>query len=316
MNELWVIYALVFGAAMFGIQAGYWFMIRGRKTQKVINRRLSLSAQGESANAVLETLRNERKFSNAENPIVRNLSQFWTQTGLRFDTNTFVLSSVALVVVYIIIFGWMLGFGLMAGLLSLFAAALTVVAYLSRTRHNRIARFAAQFPDAVDVIVRGVKVGYPFSSAISLVAKEMADPIGTEFGMTADEISFGLDVRTALENLYRRVGQEDLLFLVIAMTIQLQTGGKLADLLSRLARTVRLRATLRLKVRSLTAEGRMSAIFLSLTPFVLVGIISLLSPDYFRSVMGNPIIPPAMGLGFGMLFIGNVVMYRMVNFKY
>ena len=117
-------------------------------------------------------------------------------------------------------------------------------------------------------------------------------------------------------NLYRRVGQEDLLFLVIAMTIQLQTGGKLGDLLSRLARTVRLRATLRLKVRSLSAEGRISGLFLSLTPFVLVGIISLLSPDYFRSVMDNPIFMPAVGLGLGMLFIGNIVMYRMINFKY
>jgi tight adherence protein B len=316
LDELWVIYALVFGAAMLGIQAGYFFFFRSRKTRQVINRRLALSAQGDAANEILETLRSERKFSNSENPFVRSLSQFWTQTGLRFDINTLVLSSAGLTVCYVILFGWLMGFGLLSGLLAILAAAGTIFAHLARTRRKRIARFAAQFPDAVDVIVRGVKVGYPFSSAIALVAKEMADPIGTEFGMTADEISFGLDVRTALENLYRRVGQEDLLFLVIAMTIQLQTGGKLGDLLSRLARTVRLRATLRLKVRSLTAEGRISGLFLSLTPFILIGIISLLSPDYFRSIMDNPITTPAIGLGLGMLFIGNIVMYRMINFKY
>ena len=247
---------------------------------------------------------------------MRALSGFWTQTGLRFDANTFVLSCFALVVVYFIIFGSILGFGVFAGMLALLAAAGTLALYLNITRNRRIARFSAQFPDAVDVIVRGVKVGYPFSSAISLVAKEMQDPIGTEFGMTADEISFGLDVKTALENLYRRVGQEDLLFLVIAMTIQLQTGGKLADLLSRLARTVRLRATLRLKVRSLTAEGRLSAVFLSLTPFVLIGIIRLLSPDYFSGIVDSPIMVPATVLGLGMLFLGNFTMYRMINFKY
>jgi tight adherence protein B len=316
LNELWVIYALVFGAAMLGIQAGYYFFIRGRKTQQVINRRLVLSAQGASATAVLETLRNERKFSNTANPFLQSLSRFWTQTGLRFDANTFVLSCVALVVVYFIIFGSILGFGMFVGVLALLAAAGSVILYLSHKRNQRIARFAAQFPDAVDVIVRGVKVGYPFSSAISLVAKEMADPIGTEFGMTADEISFGLDVKTALENLYLRVGQEDLLFLVIAMTIQLQTGGKLADLLSRLARTVRLRATLRLKVRTLTAEGRLSGIFLSATPFVLIVIIRLLSPDYFSGLTESAMFVPATGLGLAMLFIGNFVMYRMINFKY
>jgi tight adherence protein B len=316
MSELWVISALVFGAAMLGIQAGHFFFFRGRKTRQVINRRLALSAQGESANEVLETLRSERKFSNAENPFIRSLSEFWTQTGLRFDANTLMLSSAALAIFYVILLGWLMGFGVMSVLLAILAAVGTLFAYLARTRRKRIARFAEQFPDAVDVIVRGVKVGYPFSSAIALVAKEMADPIGTEFGMTADEISFGLDVRTALENLYRRVGQEDLLFLVIAMSIQLQTGGKLGDLLSRLARTVRLRATLRLKVRSLTAEGRISGLFLSLTPFILIGIISLLSPDYFRSVMDNPITTPAIGLGLGMLLIGNFVMYRMINFKY
>ncbi len=316
MNELWVVYALVFGAAMLGIQAGYWFFVRGRKTQQVINRRLALSAQGVSATAVLETLRSERKFSNNQNPILRALSGFWTQTGLRFDANTFVLSCLALIVVYFIVFGSILGFGAFAGMLALLAAVGTLALYLNITRNRRIARFSAQFPDAVDVIVRGVKVGYPFSSAISLVAKEMQDPIGTEFGMTADEISFGLDVKTALENLYRRVGQEDLLFLVIAMTIQLQTGGKLADLLSRLARTVRLRATLRLKVRSLTAEGRLSAVFLSLTPFVLIGIIRLLSPDYFSGIVDSPIMVPATVLGLGMLFLGNFTMYRMINFKY
>jgi tight adherence protein B len=316
VNELWIIYLLVFGAAMFGIQAGYWFLIRGRKTAQTINRRLSLSAQGASATSVLETLRSERKFSNFENPFLRHLSDMWTQTGLRFDSNTAALSGVALCTFYLIVFCMAFGFGLTAILLTPVAAALTALLYIRQVRSRRIAHFSEQFPDAIDVIVRGVRVGYPFSSAIALVAKEMADPIGTEFGMTADEITFGLDVRTALENLYRRVGQEDLLFLVIAMTIQLQTGGKLSDLLSRLARTIRLRQTLRLKVRALTSEGRLSAIFLSVTPFVLIGVISLLSPEYFRSVLDHPIMMPASIFALMLLLIGNIMIYRMVNFKY
>jgi tight adherence protein B len=316
LSELWVIYALVFGAAMFGIQAGYWLIFRTRKAQQTINRRLALSAEGASATAVLETLRSERRFTNFESPFLKRVSEFWTQTGLRYDANTLVLVSIALVVFFFIIFGLWLGFGLRAFVLSPLAAAATVFLFLRRARVRRIKHFSEQLPDAVDVIVRGVRVGYPFSSAIALVAKEMPDPIGTEFGMTADEIGFGLDVRTALENLYRRVGQEDLLFLIIAMSIQVQTGGKLSDLLGRLAQTLRQRAALRLKVRALTAEGRLSGIFLSITPFILIGIVHLLSPAYFVSVLDNPIITPAIGVGLSMLFIGNVMMYRMINFKY
>jgi tight adherence protein B len=316
LDELWVIYALVFGAAMFGIQAGYWLLFRTRKMQKAINRRLALSADGASATAVLETLRSERKFFDFENPFLRRLNERWLQTGLRFDSNTLMLSSGALVTFYFIVFSMNLGLGLLALVLALVAAAASIFLFLWRARAKRIAKFSAQLPDAVDVIVRGVRVGYPFSSAIALVAKEMPDPIGSEFGMTSDEIAFGLDVQSALENLHRRVGQEDLLFLIIAMSIQLQTGGKLSDLLGRLAQTLRLRATLRLKVRSLTAEGRLSGIFLSLTPFILTAVVHLLSPTYFVSVLDHPVIGLASALGLFMLFIGNVIMYRMVNFKY
>ena len=83
----------------------------------------------------------------------------------------------------------------------------------------------------IDVIVRGVKSGYPFTVALGLVAKEMSDPIGTEFGMTSDEISFGSDIGAALDNLYHRVGHEDLLYLTMAIKIQTQTGGNLAEIL-------------------------------------------------------------------------------------
>jgi tight adherence protein B len=134
--------------------------------------------------------------------------------------------------------------------------------------------------------------------------------------MTADEIAFGLDVERALENLYRRVGQEDLLFLIIAISIQTQTGGRLAEILSRLARLIRSRATLRLKVKALTAEGRLTAIVLTLMPFFLIAVISLLSPNYFGGIVTHPVTVPVAILGLGLLLLGNIIMYRMVHFKF
>lgn len=315
MDNLWVVYVLIFGAALLGVQAGV-LMMRSRKSDKSVNRRLLLTAQGASPSAVLDTLRRERGFADFDNAWLKRLSDFWVQTGLRFDRNTLVLASVGLVIFYVLVFGILLGLGVASFLLAVLCAAGSVFLFLTSVRSRRIARFTSQLPESIEVIVRGVKVGYPFSSALAMVAREMPDPIGTEFGMTADETTFGLDVQVALENLYRRVGQEDLLFLIIAISIQSQTGGKLADILGRLARMIRNRATLRLKVKSLSAEGRLSAVFLSIMPFVLIGIISLIAPNYFGSVINSPFMLPATVLGLTLLFVGNLVMYRMINFKY
>jgi tight adherence protein B len=182
-------------------------------------------------------------------------------------------------------------------------------------RSKRIAKFSGQLPDAIDVIFRGVKAGYPFTIALGLVAKEMVDPIGTEFGMTSDEINFGSDMGAALDNLFYRVGHEDLLYLTMALKIQNETGGTLAEILSRLARLLRQRAMLRLKVRAISSEGRLSAVVLTLMPFVLFGIISLVRPDYYFGVSDNPIIMPAVIVALTLLVVGNVIIYRMVNFK-
>ena len=120
-------------------------------------------------------------------------------------------------------------------------------------------------PDALDVIVRGLRAGHPFRVALGLVAREMPDPVGSEFGIVADEIMFGLGQSAAIDNLFPRVGQEDLSFFSTAVNIQNQTGGNLAEILSRLSTMLRSRSKLRLKIRALSSEGRLSAIFLSAT---------------------------------------------------
>jgi len=166
------------------------------------------------------------------------------------------------------------------------------------------------------VIVRGLRAGHPFRVALALVAREMPDPIGSEFGIVADEIMFGLEQSVVVDNLAPRVGHRDLSFFSTAVNIQHQTGGNLAEILSRLSRMLRSRLKLRLKIRALSSEGRLSAIVLSLTPFILFVIITLLSPDYFFAIKDHPITVPAMIVGALMLVVGNVVMYRMVNFKF
>ena len=316
MGELWIIYALVFGAALLGVQAVYWLVFRERLAQRSINRRLALSSRLPSSAAALETLLRERGFADSDNRFLRGANDFLAQTGLRFNRNLTAAISVALGAIFFVVLGLAIGFGVLALVLAAIAAVLAVFLFLATLRRKRIARFGEQLPDAIDVIVRGVRAGFPFSAALDLVAREMPDPVGTEFGIASDEIAFGLDVRTAIEHLYRRVGQEDLLFFVVAISIQTETGGNLAEVLARLAALIRHRIKLRLKVNAITAEGRLSAIVLSLVPFILFGIVSLLSPTYFSGIRDHPIAMPALVFALASLAIGNIIMYRMVHFKF
>lgn len=316
MSDLTVIFALMFAAASLAIYGAYWVLVFNRKAIKVVNRRLDLGQNLSSSSAVLETLRRERGFREDANPILRRLSDWLTQTGVRVQGTLLVLVFAVLCLASTLVLSLLLGAGLLAIVLAVAASAGAMILYLSIARSKRIFAFTEQLPDAIDVIIRGVRVGLPFSSAIGLVAREMPDPVGTEFGMLADELSFGLDLRTALENLYRRVGQEDLLFLTVSLSIQSQTGGNVAEILSRLSQLMRKRSEMRLKIRALSAEGRASAVFLSAFPFLLIFIINVFSAKYFDSVKASQIFEPAVIIGLGLLSVGNIIMYRMVNFKY
>ena len=300
---------------LLGVQGAYWFFTEQQRTRGAINRRLVLAKQSGSAQEIFETLRRERGLSGLDNEQFGHWNQLIIQTGMRLDGKVLIGAAFSMGLLFFFLFGLALGYGLLAFGLSVIFAALSMVLFLTLVRRRRIAKFSEQLPDAVDVIVRGVKSGYPFTVALGLVGKEMSDPVGTEFGMTSDEISFGSDMGTALDNLYTRVGHEDLLYLTMAIKIQTQTGGNLAEILSRLARLLRERAMLRLKVRSITAEGRLSAVFLTAMPFVIFGIVNLIRPDYYLAVRDHPIIMPALVVALIMIGIGNIIIYRMVNFK-
>ena len=315
MNEPWIIYGLVFAAAVLAVEAFYWLVYRARDTKKAINRRLALGKKLSSQTEVLDTLRQERGLGDFNNATLGNLNELLVQTGLRVSRGALVLWTAVAGIAVSALSTLLLRFNAISIVSGILLGPLLVLVFLKFTRAKRIARFAEQLPQAVEIIVRGLRVGHPFSSAIDLVARELPDPIGSEFGITADEITFGQETVKAINNLYDRVGQEDLLFLVIAVSVQTQTGGNLADVLARLAKLMRERSNLRLKVKSLSAEGRMSGYFLSVLPFMLFGALTLIAPNYFDEVLKSSILVPTLIYVAVSLLIGNYVMYRMVNFK-
>ena len=315
--ELWIVYSLAFGAVLLGVQATYWVLSRAREEKKAINRRLALSQNLSNPVQVLETLRRERGLGLASGIwLPQSLETLLPQTGLRLKLSHLLIAILGLVAVLFLAFRFLFGLGVVIAAPLAIALALAGIHFgLRRLRQKRITRFGEQLPDGLDVIVRGLRAGHPFRVAVGLVARELPDPIGSEFGILADEILFGLDFTTAVDNLVQRVGADDLQFFAVAVKIQSQTGGSMAEVLSRLATLVRSRTKLRLKVRALTSEGRLSAVFLSLAPFILIGLISFIHPSYFGDIRDHPVTMPVALLGLTLLAIGNFVMYRMVNFR-
>jgi tight adherence protein B len=315
MNQLWVIYGLVFFAAILAIESLYWLIYELRGNKKTINRRLTLGEKSAAKGQVLDILRRERGFADFNSPTLTRLNDFFVQTGLRVSKTALTLWTLMVAAVISVPLWTLVLPQWQAAGIGLIGAPALVGLYLSITRRRRIERFAQQLPDSLDIIVRGLRVGHPFSSAIELVAREMRDPIGSELGITADEMTFGQDVVTAVSNLHRRVGQEDLVFLAIAVSVQSQTGGNLADVLARLATLMRERVTMRLKIKALSAEGRLSGWFLSAMPFILFGAIQLIAKDYFGGLKGSPFLVPALVYGLTSLILANIAIYRMVHFK-
>jgi len=293
-TELWLIYALVFGAVLLGFQGIYWVLFKERREKQAINRRLALTAELANPKEILEILRKERGVDLAPIPALQSFKELVVQSGVRWTGVKLLLVAAVPTILFFLLFRLATGSSFLAITLAGLLAAASIYLFLLSARRRRIAAFSEQFPDALDVISRGLRAGHPFRVAIALVAREMPDPVGTEFGIVADEITFGLEQYMAVENLGPRVGHHDLSFFSTAVNVQHQTGGNLAEILSRLSRMLRSRSKLRLKIRALSAEGRLSAVTLSLTPFILFALITLISPDYFFGVKDHPIAVPAL----------------------
>lgn len=291
--------------------------MRRRVRVKAVNSRLDLLARTNDHQAALVELRRHRGLT-ADNRFqipLAGISRLLMQSGLKVSADRMVLT--------------MLGIGaatggaayfvsmpivmcVLAGIVGGLLIPALIVGYL---RSTRIKQLEEQLPETLDVLVRSLRAGHPIPVAIALVAREMPDPIGSEFGFVGDELTYGMDLTTALNNLRARAGQSDIAILVVAITIQSQTGGNLAELLANISKMVRERAKVRRKVVALSAEGRYSAIALSLIPIIMYFVIGMLSPDYYTSIADDPLTMPTVCIGVAMWVIGSLVMHRMVTFK-
>jgi tight adherence protein B len=187
--------------------------------------------------------------------------------------------------------------------------------YLRRLKKKRTEKFKRQLPDGLDLVARALKAGHAFTGGMSLAAEEFDDPLGPEFSETLDEINYGVSVSSALKNLAERVDCEEIKFFVVGVILQRETGGNLAELIETLASLIRKRFKFEGQVRTLTAEGRISAVILVALPFVLVTAIMLLNPDFMQPLITEPVGKLMIVIASIMMVLGIVVIKRMVDVK-
>jgi tight adherence protein B len=185
---------------------------------------------------------------------------------------------------------------------------------LSRDRKKRLDLIEEQLPDALDMMTRALRAGYPFTEAMHYIAQEMPEPISKEFGLTFEEINYGQDVRQAFNYLLMRVPSVNLITAVTAILIQRETGGNLAELLDKISSILRQRFRFQRKVKTITAESRISAWVLSLLPFALFFALCIINPNFMKPLFDTEAGHYILSGGLVLQVVGALWIRKLINF--
>lgn len=311
-----LIYGLIF-LAVLALVEGVYLLAFGRTIalNSRVNRRLRMLEKGVGREEVLEQLRKEmsQHLRSQSIPIYALLASKAQKANLAFTPAQLVM--MMFLVTGIAFVGLTLGTGASTPVRLLVAVAMGVggiYVWVSSKAKKRIKAIEDQLPDAIDLMVRSLRVGHPFSAALAIVAKEVPDPLGTEMGVISDEAAYGRDVGEALKAMAERLDMQDLRFLAVAVSIQQQSGGNLADILSGLSEVIRARFKLFRKVAAITAEAKWSGKFLSGFPLVALAGINVAQPNYYDKVMETPVFIPACFV-VGAFLVGNLIAMRIIT---
>ena len=314
-----LIYILIFVAVLVLVE-GLYLTVFGKSISlnNRVSRRLSLLEKSGNREQVLEQLRKEmgQHLKARGIPLYSILATKAQKANIAFSPKQLLLIMAGLSVFSFL--GLTIGTSAEPAVRALIAVAMGVggvYTWVAKKAKKRMDLMDEQLPDAVELMVRSLRVGHPFTSAVGIVAREVADPLGTEFGMIADEAAYGRDVSEALKEFAERMDSQDLRFLAVAVTIQQTSGGNLAEILHGLSKVIRARFKLFRQVRAITAEAKWSGMFLSAFPIVALIAIQVIKPDYYDDVKETEaFIPAALVVG-TFLVINVIFMKLMVNIK-
>ena len=332
MNNMWLRAAFlvcVFGAVLLAVEVIVSSLARNRSDSRAINARLKQMSGGRDHEATLNVLRLATlqiadSLPAALRPLGRKFDRIMTaaQTGIEpMRVAMFLLfAPLALLVMGLVVL-LALGAPISVGRLFLLATLAVMLGtfvplMVLQWRANQARKkMTEQFPVALDVFVRGLRAGHPISAALELLTLEMPDPIGSQFGQVVDEVAYGADMRDALQSMAERWDMDDMRMFVVSLSVQSETGGNLAEVLENLTKVIRERASMMMKVRALSSEGRMTGLMLTALPILAFIGVFLLNPGFYLDVADDPAFMPGF-IGLLLLYaIGFFTIRRMVDLK-
>ena len=292
-----IIYGLIFVGVLVLVE-GLYLVTFGKSISlnSRVNRRLEMLDKGNGREEVLEKLRKEMQqhMKTKAIPLYSLLGEKAQKAAIAFSPQQLVMVMMLLAVVAFM--GLTVGTATSLPVRIVMAVGIGVGAvyfWVSSKANKRLAMIEEQLPDAVELMVRSLRVGHPFSSAVQIVSKEIQDPLASEMGIIADESAYGRDVGDALKEMAERLDMQDLRFLAVAVSIQQTSGGNLAEILAGLAKVIRARFRLFRRVKAITAEAKWSGKFLSAFPIVCLIVINVSDPHYYDEVRDHPFFIPA-----------------------
>lgn len=314
---LYSIYAGTFIAALLVCEA-LLISFRGSHHSHAVNKRMKMINHTGNRHAALTLLRDERKggLVGALRQALPSFHRSLWLAGISTSSVKILSAMGAATILLFVLIEVISVFPIPVSFLLAFFIGILLPWLVIRFRAGRRRkRFGEQLPPAIDLIVRSLEAGHPVAIALGMVAREMPDPIGTEFGIAVDEMTYGLRMDEALQNMVKRFPSGDLQFLIMAVQIQRTTGGNLGEILNNLSSIIRARHTMYKKIKAISAEGRASGIVVGLLPFVVGGLILVVNSSYFSDVAEDILFYPLLGVAFISLMMGWVTMWFMVKIK-
>jgi tight adherence protein B len=314
-----LIYVLIFLAVVVIVE-GIYLTVFGKSISlnSRLSRRLTLLEKNANREQVLEQLRKEmNQHLNAKSiPLYSMLAKKAQRANIAFSPRALMgIMALVSVLAFVMLTVMTDVVPALRVLLAIGMGVGGVYVWVNNKAKKRMLLLEEQLPDSIELMVRSLRVGHPFATAISIVAKEIPDPLGTEFGVIADEAAYGREVTESLKAFAERMDSQDLRFLAVAVSIQQQSGGNLAEILDGLSKVIRARFKLFRRVRAITAEAKWSGMFLSAFPIVALMMILVIKPDYYDEVRDTPaFVPAALAVAF-FLTVNIIFMKVMTNIK-
>ena len=333
MNPTWIralVLVCVFAAVVLAVEVLVRWYASSRSEGHAINLRLKMIGRGQGRGETMNILRRETSSVPEGLPpfldrMAHKFERMLMQAQVTIPTSRLMLIIVVapiaifFAMLLLMALGWGIGisFGrivISATFAGVLGAALPLMLLNIKATRTR-KKMQEQFPVALDVFVRGLRAGHPIAAALDLLTVEMPDPIGSQFGLAVDEVTYGAELRDSLQNMAERWDLEDMRMFVVSLSVQSETGGNLAEILENLSGVIRERQSMMMKVRALSSEGRMTAMMLTILPIFAFVSLFVFNPRFYLDVANDPMFVPGFAMLITLYIVGFLTIRKMVDLK-